>query len=121
LESKKTVIIIDDDIKSSGKIKDFLEEKGFIVSNVNDGNIALQIIKEMNPDVILLDIIMPEIDGFTLAKQIRFEENLKNIPIIVFSAQGEMKDLFAMEGLNDYMIKPVNNDQLLELINQRIG
>jgi len=121
LQTKKTVIIIDDDIKPSGEIKLFLEAKGFIVSNINDGSIALQIIKGVNPDIILLDIIMPKIDGFTLAKQIRYEENLKDIPIIIFSAQGEMKELFAMEGINDYIIKPVNNQQLLELINKRIG
>ena len=121
MKNKKTVIIIDDDMQSSGEIKLFLEEKGCIVSYIADGSIAIQSIEAISPDIILLDIIMPKIDGFTLAKQIHYEERLKDIPIIVFSAQGEMKELFAMEGINDYMIKPVDKVALLELINKRIG
>jgi DNA-binding response OmpR family regulator len=121
LEKKKTIIIIDDDVRSSGEIKLFLEEKGFIVSYIEDGSIALQRINDSRPDIILLDIIMPKIDGFTIAKQIRYDEKLKDIPIIVFSAQGEMKELFAIEGINDYIIKPVDKVELLALINKRIG
>ncbi|MFH1062802.1 MAG: response regulator [Candidatus Omnitrophota bacterium] len=121
MKKKRTVIIIDDDIQSSGEIKLFLEEKGFSVSYIDDGSVAIQSIEDIRPDIILLDIIMPKIDGFTLAKQIRYEERLKDIPIIVFSAQGEMKELFAIEGINDYMIKPVDKGELLELINKRIG
>jgi chemosensory pili system protein ChpA (sensor histidine kinase/response regulator) len=121
LKRKRIVIIIDDDIQASRELKLFLEEKGLVVFHIEDGTIAIQSIQDINPDIIVLDIIMPKIDGFTLAKQIRYEEKLKHIPIIISSAQWEMKELFAMEGLNDYITKPVDKAALLDLINKRIG
>ena len=119
--NKKTIIIIDDDVKSIENIKPFLQESGFIVTHINDPQLAVQIVKDMIPDLILLDIIMPEMDGFTLAKQIRYDDKLKDIPIIVSSAQEGMKELFAIEGITDYLVKPIDRYALLELINKRIG
>jgi chemosensory pili system protein ChpA (sensor histidine kinase/response regulator) len=121
LENKKTIVIIDDDTQSVKLIKAYLEAKGFIVTHIDDAQVALQAVHDNVPDLILLDIIMPKMDGFTLAKKIRYDEKLKNVPIVVSSAQEGMKELFAIEGINDYLVKPIDRDALLEIINKRIG
>jgi CheY-like chemotaxis protein len=64
---------------------------------------------------------MPQMDGFTVAKKIRYNEKTRKVPIIVFSAQEGMRELFAIEGIQDYLVKPVDRENLLKLINQRIS
>ncbi len=120
-KKRKIVLIIDDDEKSVNEIKTFLEDKGYSVFYAGDGELALQIIQEQVPDLILLDIIMPRIDGFTVAKQIRYNALSKNVPIVVFSAKDGMKELFAIEGITDYIVKPVNLAELLECVRSKIG
>jgi len=121
LNKTKKVFIVDDDAASVSSMRQFLEEKGYAVLNTSDGEQALNAIKEAIPDIIILDIIMPKIDGFTIAKQIRYDETTKKIPIIIFSISDAMKELFAIEGINDYLVKPVDNEKLLELIKSKIG
>ena len=117
----KKILIVDDDVASALQIKELLEAKGYVVSHVSDGSQALGTIKKTGPDLILLDIIMPEIDGFTITKQIRYDEQTKDIPIVVFSAQEGMKELFAIEGINEYLVKPVDKEKLFETILKKLG
>ena len=117
----KTVLIVDDDITTAQTHKDFLEKNGYLVTVIDDGELAVEAANRAQPDVILLDIIMPKIDGFTVAKQLRFHEGTRHIPIIICSAQTEMKDLFAIEGIDDYLVKPVDQQELLALVRRRAG
>ncbi|MBI4845736.1 MAG: response regulator [Candidatus Omnitrophica bacterium] len=117
---QKKILIIDDDVSSVNVLKTFLESKGYVVFHAEDGEKGLANIKEISPNIVLLDILMPKIDGFTVAKQIRFDAQTKDIPIIVFSAQEGMKELFAIEGITDYLVKPVNTEELLEMVQKKI-
>ncbi len=119
-KKKKTILIVDDDHTTAAATKAFLEEKGYEVGHSPDGEAALSTLKTNIPDLILLDIIMPQIDGFTVARRIRYDERTKHIPIIVCSAQEGMKDLFAIEGINDYLLKPVDHEQLLVLVRKHL-
>jgi len=119
-EKIKTVLIVDDDLNSVVRVKDFLQARGYSVAHVNDGELAQDMIRDVMPDIVLLDIIMPKVDGFTVAKKMRYEEKTKHIPIIVFSAKEGMRELFAIEGIHDYMVKPVDLDALLELVKKRM-
>ncbi len=117
----KKILIIDDDAASALEIKEFLETKGYTVAHVSDGSQAFGTIKETRPDLILLDIIMPVVDGFTIAKQIHCDEQTKDIPIVVFSVREGMKELFAIEGIKEYLVKPVDKEKLLETILRKLG
>ncbi|MFH2137773.1 MAG: response regulator [Candidatus Omnitrophota bacterium] len=118
---KKNILIVDDDVKIINSMKSFLEEKGYDVVNAPDGEVALDILGEIVPDLIILDIVMPKIDGFTVAKAIKYNEKTKDVPIIVISAKDGMKELFEIEGIKDYLIKPADHTKLLELIRNRLG
>jgi len=121
MATAKTVLIVDDDGGLVQELKIFLEGQGFSVQHAPDGETALRLMEKTIPDVVLLDIIMPQVDGFTVAKKIRYNEKTRKVPIIVFSAQEGMRELFAIEGIRDYMVKPVDRESLLKLITQRTG
>jgi DNA-binding response OmpR family regulator len=95
-------------------MKNSLHGKGYKMFLAKSGMEALEITESEEPDLILLDIMMPEMDGFATCKKIHFNEKYKNIPIIMVTAKSELKDL--MRGLEcgaiDYIKKPFNNLEL---------
>lgn len=117
----KKVVIVDDDVTAVSVIKNFLESNGYSVTQVSEGITAQEAIKGLDPDIVILDIIMPQTDGFTIAKQLRYDEKTKHIPIIITSVSDEMRELFAIEGITDYLVKPLDNEKLLGLVKKKIG
>ncbi|MCP4650537.1 MAG: response regulator [PVC group bacterium] len=121
MSEKKLILIVDDDVVTASLAKAFLEEKGYRVTHVQDGEVALVLLEDVVPDLIIMDIVMPKIDGFTTAKRIKYNDKVKHVPIIILSAKEGMKELFAMEGLQDYLVKPVDKEQLLTLVHKHLG
>jgi len=108
-------MVIDDDVKLSTLIKDFLEPHKYRVVCFNNPVNALSKLKAQKPDLIILDITMPEMDGFQVLAKIR--ESLK-IPIIMLTARGEVSDkIVGLElGADDYLAKPFEPRELLARI-----
>ena len=106
------VLIIDDDEKLCKLLKEYLEENGFHVNTLPDGSEALQTIGSESPDIVILDIMLPEIDGLDILKEIR---RVFRIPIIMLTAKGEDTDrIVGLElGADDYLPKPFNPRELL--------
>jgi chemosensory pili system protein ChpA (sensor histidine kinase/response regulator) len=94
----------------------FLEREGFNVITANDGVDALQVLQEQVPDLMLLDIEMPRMDGFEVAKNIRSTRRLKHLPIIMITSRtGDKHRQHALSiGVNEYMGKPYQEDLLLK-------
>ncbi len=120
---KKKILVIDDEILLLESTKMQLEMNGYDViatDNAKDG-----ILKAMSekPDLIISDIMMPEINGIEMTKVIRSNSSLKGIPIIMLSALGRESDVKeAMEaGATDYFIKPYEIDMFLKKIKQLLG
>lgn len=108
----KTILIADDDKDIIEILKLYLENEGYTVMEAADGNIAWKIIKNNSIDIAVIDIMMPELDGFQLVKRIRTEYNF---PVIVLSARGGDNDKILGLGLgaDDYMAKPFNPLELV--------
>ncbi|MCK5022011.1 MAG: response regulator [Candidatus Pacebacteria bacterium] len=88
---QKTIVqVIEDDEILSNTIKDELEGEGFEVIQSFDGEEGLKIAKENKPDIILLDIIMPKLDGIAVLKMLKLDANIKNIPVIILTVYGDM-------------------------------
>ena len=106
------ILIVEDDHDISKMIKDTLDNNGFLVSTVFDGEEALQIVEEQNFDLILLDIMIPKIDGIECLKIIRTKSM---VPILIMSAKGEDVDkaLGLGFGADDYIAKPFS---MIELV-----
>jgi two-component system phosphate regulon response regulator OmpR len=109
---EKKVLIIDDDIKLRNLLKEYLEGFGYLVSSLPDGSKALEKIKEIHPDIVILDIMMPGDDGIEVLRKLRA---VFRIPVIMLTARGDDSDrIVGLElGADDYLPKPFNPRELL--------
>ncbi|WP_261862928.1 response regulator [Psychrobacter sp. JCM 18900] len=106
IESKSTILVVDDSVTVRKVTSRFLERQGFNVAVAKDGIDAIEILQDMTPDMILLDIEMPRMDGFEVATQVRHNNRLKQIPIIMITSRtGEKHRERALEiGVNDIWV-----------------
>ena len=107
------VLVVDDEPQFVAMVKMRLEANGYEVISTFNGNEGLKSAKQHRPDVILLDIMMPEKDGYTMLRELRADEQIRDIPVIVVSIKPAMKDLFEIEGVIDYIVKPFETEELL--------
>lgn len=110
----KTVLVIDDDLTSVKLMQSRLAKEGFDVAVAIDGEGALQKLESMTPDLILLDIRMPNMDGYTFLLEIRKNPKLNNVPVIVVTSHKDMEPIFKYNGARDYIVKPVDFDVLFK-------
>ncbi|MDO5768901.1 MAG: Hpt domain-containing protein [Psychrobacter sp.] len=123
IDTTTTILVVDDSVTVRKVTSRFLERQGLEAVVAKDGVDAIEILQELTPDLILLDIEMPRMDGFEVATQVRHDSRLKNIPIIMITSRtGEKHRERAMEiGVNDYMGKPFQENELLSRIQGLLG
>jgi len=109
------VLVIDDDINICELLRLYLEKEGFSVISVNDGEAALTAFKAEEPDIVLLDIMLPKLDGWQVCREIR---KFSDTPIIMLSAKGETFDkVLGLElGADDYVTKPFDTKEIVARI-----
>lgn len=113
------ILLVDDDLKNSMLLKRFIEAEGYDVIYANNGKVGLEMYREVHPDLILLDINMPELDGFEMARIIR--ETDKGVIIFFLTDRTDKVDRlhgFSLKG-NDYIPKPFYPEELIARINER--
>ena len=110
------ILVVDDEEKIRGVIKEYARFDGYDVKEAIDGMDAIDKCKEEDFDIIIMDVMMPKLDGFSAIKEIRKK---KNIPVIMLSARGEEYDkLFGFEiGIDDYVVKPFSPKEVIARIN----
>ncbi|MGW8250578.1 MAG: response regulator transcription factor, partial [Anaerolineales bacterium] len=109
------ILIVDDDIDTLKLVGLILQRQGYEVTVASSGSQALEMMKTEVPDLLLLDIMMPEIDGYEVAVQMRSEPMLAEVPIIMFTAKSQLDDKVAgfEAGADDYLTKPTQPRELL--------
>jgi two-component system, sensor histidine kinase and response regulator len=121
--SKKYVIlIVDDIIQNLQVLGTTLMEENYEISMANNGSQALKLIEKVNPDLILLDVLMPDMNGFEVCEKIKVQEKFKDTPVIFLTAKTETEDIiqgFSKGGV-DYVTKPFNKEELLVRIKTHI-
>jgi two-component system, OmpR family, alkaline phosphatase synthesis response regulator PhoP len=117
----KRILLVDDEPDIIEFLQYNLVREGFEVISAKDGIEALRKISE-KPDLIILDIMMPNMDGFEVCKKIRSKESLKNIPIIFLTAKSsEVDEIAGLElGANDYVKKPISPKKLIARVNSNL-
>ena len=113
MAEKQRILIVDDDENIAELISLYLTKECFETRIVGDGESALNAVKEFNPNLILLDLMLPGIDGYQVCREVRKEE--LQVPIIMLSAKGEVFDkVLGLElGADDYMEKPFDSKELV--------
>ncbi|MBP2692116.1 MAG: response regulator transcription factor [Muribaculaceae bacterium] len=113
------ILLVDDDLRNSLLLKRFIEAEGYAVVYANNGKVGLEMYREERPDLVLLDINMPELNGFELAKIIRAKD--KRVIIFFLTDRTDKVDRlygFSLKG-NDYIPKPFYPEELIAKINER--
>ena len=112
----KKLLIVDDEAKIREVIREYAEFSGYAAEEAADGMSAIGMVKLNDYDLIIMDVMMPKLDGFSAVKEIH---KIKNIPVIMLSARGEEYDkLFGFElGVDDYVVKPFSPKELMARVN----
>ena len=120
LSSEKKVLVIDDDPIVRDLMKNHLENDGFEVLLAEGGKEGIHLARTEKPSVITLDILMPEMDGWSVLRTLKADPETENIPVVMASILDEQKQGLAL-GANDYVSKPVNRDKLVTALRRFVG
>lgn len=112
------ILVVDDEDMTRKLLRLMLERDGFTILEAEDGQQALAIIHETRPDVVILDVMMPNMDGFTTCQELRSRPETAEIPIILLSArsQAEAVRTGLQSGADRYMTKPISKPELVQTI-----
>jgi DNA-binding response OmpR family regulator len=106
------VIVIEDDLDARQIYSEYLRMKGWTVFTAADGRSGLNKTMELTPDVVVLDLAMPKVDGWTVLKQLRESSMTAQIPVVIVSAMSDARDAAFMAGCDAYLAKPCPPDVL---------
>ena len=114
----KKILLVDDESQLLAMMTLRLNAKGYEVIAAADGNEALEKVREQQPDLVVLDVMMPKLDGFHVCRMIKFDEKTQNIPVIILTAksQKEDQDIGKDVKADAYLTKPFDSQVLLEKI-----
>lgn len=120
----RKILLVEDNDDTRAMIRVLLEVSGCEVVEAEDGEVAVQLAKETRPQLILMDLNMPKLDGFDATRQIREIEGMKEVPIIVLSAyvfNNELKQQAIEEGATEVLLKPNDIYRLKHIINRYLS
>ena len=117
---KYKIVYVEDDADMVDLVQVILEQNHFIVYSAKDGQNGLRLIRQIAPDLILLDLMIPDLDGWEIYQRIRNDEALKHTPVIIITAKSmEIDKILGLRvaKVNDYICKPFHPKELVERIN----
>lgn len=120
---KKHILVVDDEIGALTLIGIMLERGGFSVLKAKDARSALAILDQNTPDLIILDVMMPGMNGIDLCRAIRERNDTDHTPVLILSARGDAESIMrGMEaGANDYLPKPILHHDLVAKVRSMLG
>lgn len=113
---EQQALVVDDDPSVRALIRMILEDEGYEVRMARDGADALRQLSRWQPDVMLLDLMMPNMDGWTLCSQMRRDERLRDVPVVILTAVPDADHEAERLGATDVLPKPFDLDALLETV-----
>lgn len=118
-----TILVVDDNTDNVEILRAFLKSRGFNVESAQDGRTALARMEELKPDLVLLDVMMPGMDGWEVCRVIKQHPSLGDTRVVMVTAKGGFEDKFEglRSGADDYVVKPVDFPDLLEKVNRNLA
>lgn len=118
--SKKKILVVDDEFVGRQLLQALLLVEGYEPILAENGQEALELAKYLKPDLILMDIMMPNINGFEVTQQLKSDSDFKNIPIILITALDDRDSIIKGKeaGADEYISKPFNRVEVLDIINR---
>lgn len=117
---KKKILVVDDEPNIIAMLKNRLTANGYEVVTAMDGMDALDMARSESPDLIILDVMLPRMDGYKVCAMLKFDVQYMSTPIIMLTARAHESDRKTAEdlGVEDYIVKPFDGKQLVERVNQ---
>jgi len=118
-KAQKTILIADDEPDIVETLKFLVESEGYSCLTAFNGEDALKLAKEKRPDLIILDVMMPKINGYKVSRLLKFDAKYKDIPVLMVTARTQEEDKLIGEetGADEYITKPFDIERILEKIN----
>lgn len=112
------VVLVEDEPNIIEAIRFFLTREGWTVEAHSDGSDAVEVIKAANPDLVILDLMLPGKSGMEILKDLREEDGLRNLPVLMLTARGQARDREMAEkaGVSRFMTKPFSNTEVLAAV-----
>ncbi len=116
----KTILIVDDEPNILLSVEFLMKREGFEVRTAEDGQVAIEMLAENRPDLMILDVMMPRKNGFDVCKQVRADPDFKNLPIILLSAKGREVEIAKglSLGADAYITKPFSTHELVSKVKE---
>jgi DNA-binding response OmpR family regulator len=124
VDTQIRILSIEDDPEMRGLLQLILERKGHHVIGVKRGELGMELLKSLKPDVLLLDLMLPDVDGWEIYREMKADEELSKVPVIVISARDQKQDAAAgyyVVGDDRYLEKPFEVDDLLKTVYEVLG
>jgi DNA-binding response OmpR family regulator len=109
----KKILVVDDDPTSNTLVSFLLKTNGYESIVALDGDIGLNKVISEKPDLIVLDVSMPKMDGFTFLSELKLRVADEVPPVVMLTSKDNMQDVFKMEGVADYFVKPLDSEKFL--------
>ena len=122
-ESNATILVVDDNSDNVEILRAFLTSRGFSVEAAADGRSALARMEEIKPDLVLLDVMMPGMDGWEVCRVIKQHPSLADTRVVMVTAKGGFEDKYEglRSGADDYVVKPVDFPDLLDKVQRNLA
>jgi len=122
-DSKGTILVVDDNPDNVEILRAFLESRGYAVAQAPDGRTALARMDQVRPELVLLDVMMPGMDGWQVCRAIKGHPELGGTRVVMVTAKGAFEDKFEglRSGADDYVVKPVDFKDLLEKVERNLA
>ena len=123
MDTKGTILVVDDNRDNIEILRAFLESRGYVVAEAPDGKSALARLDELKPDLVLLDVMMPGMDGWQVCRTIKNHPDLGATKVVMVTAKGAFEDKLdgLRSGADDYVVKPVDFKELLEKVQRNLA
>jgi len=114
----KKILVIDDEMGTVRLLESRLSKKGFEVATALNGKVGLEKVMEFKPDLILLDVEMPVMNGYSFMMKIKGMKDYRAVPVVVLTSHADKQPIFQHRDVKDFLVKPVNFDLLFESIDE---
>jgi len=117
MDSRKTILICDDEPALRELVRASLDD-GYRFAEASDGFIAIELARELDPDVVILDLMLPRLGGLEVLARMRADEHLRHVPVLVITAWNETREDVLAAGAADFVSKPFDPDELKAAIEE---
>lgn len=120
METRKTILICDDEPALRELIRASMDD-GYVFAEASDGIVAIELARELEPDVVILDLMLPRLSGLEVLARLNADEQLRDVPVLVITAWNETREDVIAAGASEFVTKPFDPEELRAAVNRLVA